>query len=79
MPEVAISTENVVISALGAGILFIGERLEYLLEYLVQHLSVCMPLLINLLLRNFAVLDRNRQESDYYDAVRSGHLAELQR
>jgi len=28
MPEVAISTENVVIPALGAGVLFKGERLE---------------------------------------------------
>jgi len=70
MPEVAICTENVVIPALGTGILFKGERLEYPPEYLVQHLSVCMPLLINPLLRNIAVLDRNRQESDHYDAVR---------
>jgi hypothetical protein len=40
MPEVAISTENVVILALGAGIVFKGERLEYPPEYLIQHLLV---------------------------------------
>jgi len=70
MPEVAICTENVVIPALGAGIVFKGERLEYPPEYLIHHLSVCMPLLIEPFLRNIAVLDRNGQESDQYDAVR---------
>jgi hypothetical protein len=69
MPEVAICTENFVIPSLGAGILFKGERLEYLLEYLLQHLSLCMPLLILPLLRNIAVLDQNRQESNLYNAV----------
>jgi hypothetical protein len=44
--------------------------LEYLAEYLVQHLSVCMPLLIQPHLRNIALLDRNWQESDHYDSVR---------
>jgi len=57
MREVAICTVNVVISTLGAGTLFTGERVEYPLEYLVQHLSVCLPLLIWLLLRTIAVLD----------------------
>jgi hypothetical protein len=46
MPEVAICTDNVVIPTLGIGIVFLGERLEYPPEYLLQHLSVCMPLLI---------------------------------
>jgi hypothetical protein len=68
-PEVAICIRKVVIPALGAGIVFNGERMQYLLDYLVQHLVVCMPLLIKLDLRNIAVLDRNRQESYHYDAV----------
>jgi hypothetical protein len=49
--------------------MFKGERLEYPLEYLVQHLSVCMPLLISLLLRHIVVLDQTQQQSDHYDAV----------
>jgi hypothetical protein len=60
MPEVAICTENVVIPALGAGIEFNSERLEYPPQYFVQHLTICMPLLIQLLLRYIAVLDWNR-------------------
>jgi hypothetical protein len=59
-PEVAIWTGNVVIPALGAGIEFKGERLEYPLEYFVQHLTVCLPLHIQPLLRNIALLDWNR-------------------
>jgi len=70
MPEVAIGTENVVIPTLGAWILFKGERLEYPAEYFVQHFSVCLPLLIQLLLGNIVVLDWNWQERDHYDAVR---------
>jgi len=70
MPEVAICTENIVIPALGVGILFKGEMLEHPPEYFVQHLSVCLPLLIQPLLRNIAVHDRNRQESDHYAGVR---------
>jgi len=70
MPEVAICTENIVIPALGARILFKAGKLGFLLEYFVQHLSVCLPLLIQLLVRNIAVLVWNWQESDYYDAVR---------
>jgi len=50
--------------------LFKGERLEYPPEYLVKQLSVCLLLLIQLHLRIIAVLERNWQESDYYDAVR---------
>jgi len=65
MPEVTICTENDVMPALGIGILFKGERLEYPPEYIVQHLSVCLMLLIQLLLRNIEVLDWNRQESDH--------------
>jgi len=78
MPQVAICTENIVIPTLSAGILLNGERLEYPPEYLVQHLSVCFPLLIQPLLRNIVVVDWNRQESDHYDAVCWGHLADLQ-
>ena len=70
MRDVAICTENIVISALGAGILFNGERLEYQLEYLVQHILVCLPLLIQPLLRNTAVLHGNRQEINPCDDVR---------
>ena len=69
MPEVPICTENVVIPALGAGILFNGVRLEYPLEYVIQHISVCLPLLTQPLVRNTVVLDWNRQESDHYNAV----------
>jgi len=39
-PEVAICTENTVIRALGAEIVFNDERLQYPLENLVHHLSV---------------------------------------
>jgi hypothetical protein len=60
MPEVAICPENVVIPALGAGMLFKGQWLDYPLQYVVQHLSVCFPLLIQPLLRIIAVLDWNR-------------------
>jgi len=49
----------------------------YLPEYIVQHLTVCLPLLIQPLLGNIAVLDWNWLESDHYDAVCSGHLADL--
>jgi hypothetical protein len=45
MPEVAICTANVGIPTLGVGILFKGERLEYLPEYFIQHLSVSLLLL----------------------------------
>jgi len=79
MPEVAIGTQKVVIPALGAGVLFQCERLEYQLEYFVQHFSVCLRLLIQPLLRDIAVLDWNRQECDQYNAVHSGHLADLRR
>ena len=58
------------IPTLGVGILFKGERLEYLPEYFVQHLSVCLLLLMQQLLWNIAVLAWNRQESDNYDGVR---------
>jgi hypothetical protein len=47
-----------------------GERLEYPPDYFVQHLLVCLPLLIEPLLRNITVLDWNWQESDHYDGVR---------
>jgi len=69
MPEVAICTENVVIPTLGAAMLFKGEWPKYLPEYIFQHLSVCLPLLIQSHLMNIAVLVGNRLESDYYDAV----------
>ena len=69
MPEVAICTENVVTPPLGAGMLSNGESLEYAPQYSVQHPSVRVPLLIQPHLRNIAVVDRNWQESDNYDAV----------
>jgi len=56
MPEVAICTENVGIPALGTGMLFKGKWLEYPPEYFVQHLWVCLPLHIQPLLMNIAVL-----------------------
>ena len=40
MAEVAICANNIEIPALGAGILFQGERLKHPAEYLCQHLSV---------------------------------------
>jgi hypothetical protein len=49
---------------------FKDDRLEYPLEYFVEHLSVCLLLLIKPLLRTIVVLDRNWQESDHYDSVR---------
>jgi hypothetical protein len=69
LPEVLICTENVLIPALSVAILFNGERLEYLPEYIFQHLSVCLLLLIPPLVRNAVVLDRNREKSERYDAV----------
>jgi hypothetical protein len=60
MPEVAICKENIVTPTLGAWSLFKGVWLDYTSEYFVQHLMVCLPLLIEQLLRNIAVLDWNR-------------------
>jgi len=79
MPEVGICPENVVIRALGAGMLFTSVWLEYLPVYFVQHLSVCLLLPIQPRLRNIVVLDSDRQESNHYDAVHLGHLADIQR
>ena len=79
MPKVTISTENVVMTALSAGMLFNCQRLEYLPEYFVQHLLVYLSLLILSLLRYIEVHDWNRQKSEHYDAVRCGHLADLRR
>jgi hypothetical protein len=45
-PELAIGTELVIIYALGVRISFEGERLEYSPEYILQHLSVCLSLLM---------------------------------
>jgi hypothetical protein len=70
MPEVAIRRENVVIPTLGARIVLKGKRLEYPPEYFVQHLLVCLPLLIQLLMRNIVVLQWNWEESDHYDTMR---------
>jgi hypothetical protein len=69
MPEVAIRTGNFVMSVLSVAILFKCQRLEYLPEYLVQHLSRCYPLLIRLLLRNSLVLEWRQQELDHYNTV----------
>jgi hypothetical protein len=46
LPEVAMCTEDIVISALSAGIVFKGERLESLAEYFDQYLVVCLLLLV---------------------------------
>jgi len=51
-PQVAISTEIVVIHPLGTGIFFDGEWLEYQQEYFVEHFSGFMLRLIQMLLRN---------------------------
>jgi hypothetical protein len=45
-------------------------------QYHVEHHSVSMPLISQPLLGIIAVIDRNGQESNHYDPVRSGHLAE---
>jgi hypothetical protein len=67
--EVAICTENVVIPTLGVRILFKGERLEYPPDYVLQHLSVPLPLLIHPVLRNITVWDWYQHESHHYDGV----------
>ena len=79
MPEDAICTENVVIPRLSSGSSFKDEWLEYSLEYLVQHLSVWLPLLIEPLLRNIPVVDQNRQVCDHCNAAHLRHLVHLQR
>jgi len=68
-PAVTICTENIAIPALGVDILFNGERLESPPEYLLHHLWVSLPLLIQPLLWNIAVLVWNRQWSDHYNSV----------
>jgi hypothetical protein len=65
MPGVAIWKEHIVIHALGTGMLLKGERVEYPPEYLVQHLSVWLVLVIPPLLTNIEGLDQDRQESDH--------------
>jgi hypothetical protein len=70
MPEVAVCTENFIIPAPCAEILFDSEKMHYTPEYLCQHLSVFFPLQILPLIRNIAVLDLNQLESDQSDAVR---------
>lgn len=56
-PVVAICTENVVLPTLSAGIVFNGERLEYQPVYIFQHLSICILLLMQAILRNIVVVD----------------------
>jgi len=60
MPEVSICTVNIVIPACGAGIRINGGWLECPPELFAQHLSECVPLLIQPLLRDIAVPDWNR-------------------
>jgi hypothetical protein len=79
MPEVPICTGNAAIPALGVRSLFEGERMKFQLEYLFQHLLVCMSLLIQPLLRNIAVRASNGPASNHYNAVHWGHLTELGR
>jgi hypothetical protein len=69
-PDVAIGIQNMVLPTLGVGILLKGGRLDYPMEYLVQHVPVCFQQLIQLLQINSAVLDWNMQECDHYDGVR---------
>jgi hypothetical protein len=79
MTEIAISTEHIVIPALGAGIKFNTERLKYLLKYVVKHLSICLTMLVETPMRNIVVLDRNRQESDNENNVGGEHPVDLRR
>jgi hypothetical protein len=65
MREVGICTVNVVILTFSAGIVFTGETLEYWPQQIARHLAVCLRLLIQPRVRVSAVLDRNREESDY--------------
>jgi hypothetical protein len=69
MPEDAICTENIVISALGTGIESRGARWEYPPEYFVQHLTVCLPLLFPAHLKHIVVYYLNRLESDHYNGM----------
>jgi hypothetical protein len=61
--------ENVVIPALSTGILFKVELLECPLVYLLQHLSVHLPQLIQPHLRNIVVHHLNLQDRDHYNTV----------
>jgi len=45
--------------------------------YVVQHLSVCWQLFIQLLRSNIALLDWNGQVCDDYNAVRIGRQVDL--
>jgi hypothetical protein len=68
-PENSISAEMFVLPTLGAGILSNGEKLAYLPEHCVQQLSVCLPLLIQPLVRKIAVLDCDWQQREYLNDV----------
>jgi len=76
-PAVAMRPDNGVISCLCAGRLFKCVGLQYTPEYLDQPLSACLPLLNPPCLRMIAVQEWNWQESDHYNAVRWGHLADF--
>jgi hypothetical protein len=69
MLEVAIRAENIVMLSLCSGNSLKGVRLEYPPEYNIQRLSVRLLLLIHSPLQHIAVLGRNRQDSDHYNAV----------
>jgi hypothetical protein len=69
MPDVAICPQNVEIPALGADIVYNGDRMKFSLETVVWDLFVSWPLLIKQHLRNLVDHDRNRQQSDYYYCV----------
>lgn len=66
-------------TALGAGIVFKGEKPECPLEYLIEHCSLYFPLIIQPLLGNIVVPDRNQQDSNHYNGVRRRQLADLRR
>jgi hypothetical protein len=68
MRDVTTCTENHLLPALGAGILFTRVRLEYLPQCISQHISVYMWLLMQPHPRKIALLDRNQQEIAHYDA-----------
>jgi hypothetical protein len=61
--------DNIVIPALGAGMMIEGDGLEYSPEYRVQYLSVCLSQYNHPHLRTIADLDWNQYESDHYNAM----------
>ena len=69
-PDVVISTDILVISSPGAGILLESERTEYPAEFNVQYRSAGVPLLIQQSLSTIAIYDWNQHKRNHDDAVR---------